>query len=97
MTLEEFTQSLEQKRPPADCQPLLQALWHEAKDRWDEAHKITQEIDTTDGSWVHAYLHRKEGDSGNARYWYSRAGRQAPTLSLQQEWQQIAAALLADS
>jgi hypothetical protein len=94
MTLEEFTRSLEQPQPPADCGPLLKALWNEAGGRWDEAHKITQEIDSVDGSWVHAYLHRREGDLSNARYWYTRAGRQLPPLTLEQEWQQIAATLL---
>lgn len=94
MTLEEFIQSLSRAQPPSACAPLLQALWHEANDHWEDAHKLTQDIETDDGSWVHAYLHRKEGDQSNARYWYTRAGRQPPAISLEQEWQQITAALL---
>jgi hypothetical protein len=72
----------------------LEALWYDGKDNWDRAHEIAQDITTDDGSWIHAYLHRKEGDHGNAAYWYRRAGRSMPQVSLGEEWKQIAQALL---
>lgn len=78
----------------ANLSPLLQALWHEAHGDWDRAHSITQNIETPDAAWLHAYLHRKEGDSSNAGYWYSRAGRAAFTGSLHAEWTALAAHLL---
>jgi hypothetical protein len=74
--------------------PLLRALWHEARGRWDEAHRIAQDVDTADGAWVHAYLHRREGDLGNARYWYRRADRPEATDALDAEWTRIAETLL---
>ena len=75
--------------------PLLRALWHDARSEWDAAHQLAQTVDDADGAWVHAYLHRKEGDAGNAEYWYRRANQPIPTESLSEEWQRIAAALLA--
>jgi len=78
----------------AHLPPLLRALWLEAHGDWDRAHSITQEIETTDAAWVHAYLHRKEGDSFNAGYWYGRAGRPASTGSLHAEWTALASHLL---
>jgi hypothetical protein len=73
----------------------LQALWHDAKGDWHTAHDRAQEDHSAAGSWVHAYLHRKEGDAGNAAYWYARAGRRPPPagLELAREWEQIARAL----
>ncbi len=70
------------------------ALWHDARGDWARAHEIVQDLTSPDASWVHAYLHRREGDDSNARYWYGRAGRQACRLSLDDEWTQIAGALL---
>ncbi len=75
--------------------PLLEALWYDARGDWERAHQIAQEVETSEGSWVHAYLHRKEGDLGNARYWYSRAGRNPEHASLDAEWRAICEALLA--
>lgn len=69
-------------------------MWYDGKDNWEEAHNLAQDIHTTEGSWVHAYLHRKEGDLGNASYWYHRAGRTMPTLSLEKEWEEIVNAFL---
>lgn len=73
----------------------MQALWHDARGDWDAAHNAAQADHSREGSWVHAYLHRKEGDEGNAGYWYARAGRRAPApgTTLVAEWEQIARAL----
>lgn len=80
---------------PAKFPLFLQALWYDARDDWDRAHALAQEAGGRDGAWVHAYLHRKEGDDGNARYWYARAGRQAAAGGLDEEWTEIVRTLLA--
>lgn len=80
---------------PADAGPALRALWHDAHGDWDTAHTLAQEAVGRDGAWVHAYLHRKEGDEMNAGYWYARAGRPAATGDLRAEWETIVRALLA--
>lgn len=72
----------------------LQALWHDARGDWERAHVLAQEAGGADGDWVHAYLHRKEGDEGNAGYWYSRAGHSRPNSSLDAEWKDIVSELL---
>ena len=97
MNLEEFKSTLSQKQPPAGLDELLQALWIEARGDWDAAHLIAQENSSDDGSWIHAYLHRKEGDLSNASYWYSGAGKKRPDISLEEEWEIIATALLEKS
>lgn len=94
MTLEEFKVTLNQTVPPSGISKLLQSLWYDAKGDWDKAHSIAQDIHTPEGSWIHAYLHRKEGDTGNASYWYHRAGKKVSTASLTREWEEIAEALL---
>ena len=78
---------------PPGLPPLLKALLLDASGDWDAAHSIAQDIPSDDGSWVHAYLHRKEGDHWNANYWYSRAGRRMPEMSLEEEWIEISKAL----
>jgi hypothetical protein len=82
--------------PPAGLSRAVQGLWHDARGDWEAAHGCAQADDTADGSWVHAYLHRKEGDLANAGYWYSRAGKKTPArdLTLEAEWAEIARALL---
>jgi hypothetical protein len=96
MTLDEFRSSLRAApAPPAGLPPLLQALWHDAVGDWDRAHQLAQEVESKAGAWVHAYLHRKEGDASNAAYWYRRAAREVCVDSLEQEWATIANALLA--
>lgn len=75
--------------------PLLHALWHDAHGDWERAHSIAQEIESADAAWLHAYLHRKEGDATNAGYWYRRAGRPIFNGSLHAEWTALAAHLLA--
>jgi hypothetical protein len=74
---------------------VLLALWWDAKGDWSRAHEIAQDIGGADGAWVHAYLHRKEGDTGNAAYWYRRAGRAVGRGDLNEEWEQIVRSLLA--
>jgi hypothetical protein len=95
MTLEEFRSTLSTASPP-DVPPLLRALWHDARGDWNRAHEIAQDVDDKSGAWVHAYLHRKEGDPGNAAYWYRQAGKPVATDSLENEWNRIATALLAN-
>lgn len=94
MTLEEFAASIKQSQPPNGLSPLLKALWFDGKNDWEMAHNIAQDVPSADGSWIHAFLHRREGDEGNAAYWYRRAGRPVAHGSLQEEWQQIAKELL---
>ena len=93
MTVAEFRSSLTSSTPP-DLSPALLALWHDARGDWDAAHRIAQDIDTPTGAWIHAYLHRKEGDAGNARYWYRRANQPVATDALEIEWARIAETLL---
>ena len=93
MTFEDFKNSLTQTNPPP-VNNLLKALWFEGKGDWESAHNIAQDIHNNDGSWIHAYLHRVEGDLGNASYWYSRANRKMPTSSLKDEWSVIVKELL---
>lgn len=94
MTLDDFNASLKDGAPPKNVAPELKALWHDAHGDWDEAHRIAQDIDHRNGAWVHAYLHRKEGDLANASYWYRHAGRPVATESLDAEWKSIVEALL---
>lgn len=90
MTYDEFMQACEAGTLADEAPPLLRSLWLDHGGRWDEAHAIAQEIHTREGSLLHAYLHRKEGDLGNANYWYSRANASAPSLTLGEEWEQLA-------
>ena len=94
MTLDRLKATLTQPEPPEDLAPALRALWHDARGDWETAHRIAQDVEDEDGAWVHAYLHRKEGDAGNAAYWYQRARQPVATDSLGSEWDRIATALL---
>ncbi len=94
MTAAEFIGSLSGAEPPVGCTPALQALWHAGKKNWEQAHTLAQEIHTKEGSWVHAYLHRVEGDLSNADYWYRRSGHERPACSLEAEWEGITKSLL---
>lgn len=94
MTFDAFKTSLSEREPPPGISSLLEALWYDGKNDWESAHNIAQDISSSEGSWIHAYLHRKEGDHGNAAYWYRRAGKPVPKVSLQQEWEDIVAALI---
>jgi hypothetical protein len=95
MTLAEFKRSLSRSKTPADLAPALAALWWAGKDDWDKAHKIVMDGSGADCAWVHAYLHRVEGDLDNARYWYRQAERPVSSEPLATEWDAIAGALLA--
>ena len=97
MKLEEFIESVSANKPPPDLTELLTSLWWDKKGNWDRAHSIAQDIPTVQGSAVHAYLHREEGDQWNADYWYRRAGRQRPDITLEEEWQSLAEEMLADN
>ncbi len=97
MTFAEFQQSLEQAAPPPGISPVLEAMWWDGKGDWDRSHDIAQEVHSAEGSWVHAYLHRKEGDNGNAGYWYARAGKRMPSVSLEAEWEQMVTGLLKEN
>jgi hypothetical protein len=92
MTLDEFKATL-QSTPP-EVSTLLLALWHDARGDWEKAHTLAQDMDDPSGAWVHAYLHRKEGDLGNAGYWYRRANQPIAADSLEAEWTRIVSALL---
>jgi hypothetical protein len=94
VTLDEFKRTTAHSKPPDNLAPGLVALWHDAHGDWDAAHQVAQDIPDPIGAWVHAYLHRKEGDLSNAGYWYRRAGKPESRDSLDVEWAQIAAALL---
>ena len=96
MDLTTFERSLDEPAPPEGLSKPLQALWQEAKGEWDEAHSLAQADKGPAGAWVHAYLHRVEGDLRNAGYWYRRTGRPAAEGALRDEWRTIAAALLAE-
>ena len=94
MTFEEFKRDVAKAKPPAGVAPALTALWWAAKGDWDKAHGIVMKEDSREAAWVHAYLHRVEGDLDNAGYWYRKARRPAASEPLPAEWDAIAAALI---
>ena len=94
MDLKAFRDSLEADQPPAGLSPPLAALWQAAKGDWEAAHRLAQSDGSAEGAWVHAYLHRVEGDESNAGYWYRRAGRAHAKTPLDEEWAAIAGTLL---
>jgi hypothetical protein len=95
MKLDEFRESLTATEPPAGLNLAVAGLWWDAKGDWKRAHESAQQDEGRQGAWVHAYLHRKEGDQDNAAYWYRRAGKPACQHSLDAEWLSILRALLA--
>ena len=97
LDLQSFKDSLAERAPPEGLSLTLQALWWDAKGDWDTAHERAQERDDKAGMRIHAYLHRKEGDPANAGYWYRRAGADPSTLTLDEEWEELARAFLAQS
>jgi hypothetical protein len=94
MTINIFRDSVGSSQPPESTSVYLQALWYDAKGNWDKAHTLVQDIETPDAAWIHAYLHRREGDTLNADYWYRRAGKVRPHTTLETEWEAIVAAFL---
>ncbi|HLK98354.1 MAG TPA: hypothetical protein VK364_11350 [Hymenobacter sp.] len=97
MTYAEFSASLTQPTPPIGLSPLLRALWHAGRDEWALAHDITQQHeDESLHNWLHALLHRQQGDAGNAAYWYQRAGRPVFSGNVRTEWQELVRTQLAE-
>ena len=94
MNLVEFERSLGRATPPAGLSPALLALWHERRGDWTRAHDIAQDDPGNDAAWVHAYLHRREGDESNAAYWYRQAAKPVAHQDLDAEWRAMVAALL---
>ena len=94
MNAKEFKQTVSDGSMPSGLSPALQGLWQEARGKWAAAHKTVQDAGDESSAWVHAYLHRKEGDTSNAGYWYSRAGRAMPADPLDKEWEHIVETLL---
>ena len=94
MDLPTFKGSVSFEAPPEGLSLALRALWWDAKGDWDKAHECAQAQEDEAGAWVHAYLHRKEGDASNAGYWYRHGGKAAATVSLAEEWEAIARVLL---
>jgi hypothetical protein len=94
VTMAEFKASVSGAAPAPGLDAPLVALWWAAKGGWDQAHKIVQDEETAEAAWVHAYLHRVEGDLGNAGYWYRQAAKPVATGSLENEWERMVAKLL---
>ena len=94
MTMAEFKAGLSGAAPAPDLAAPLAALWWAARGNWDKAHRIAQDEANADGAWVHAYLHRVEGDLGNAGYWYRQASKPVATDSLETEWERMVLSLL---
>ena len=94
MTFAEFEQSLKTRAPPHGLAPALAALWWAKKGDWDKAHQIIMDQGGRSAAWVHAHRHRSEGDSGIAAYWYRQARKPVATSPLDEEWDEIVAALI---
>ncbi len=94
MTFENFQQSIKSGLPPQGITVYLLAMWHDGQGNWNKAHSLVDSLEDATACWVHAYLHRKEGDNRNADYWYRKANKKRPDVSLQQEWETIVEPLL---
>jgi hypothetical protein len=90
----EFKSSLAQNEPPSSLEAPLRALWWDARGDWERAHAEVDELETRSGMMVHAYLHRKQGEAGNAAYWYHRTGQPSKESSFADEWAALLAELL---
>ncbi|MGD2055848.1 MAG: hypothetical protein PVJ15_03505 [Gammaproteobacteria bacterium] len=96
MNYREYVACLEAPACPGELEPCLQALWHDAQGDWDAAHEIVQQLPDRRAARIHAYLHRKEGDEWNSRYWHRQAGSVYPEdMTLEEEWESLARQLLA--
>ena len=94
MKRDDFKTSVTNQSPSEELPKPLTALWWQKKGDWDQAHVIVQSDKTEDGAWVHALLHREEGDLGNASYWYLRANKIMPKETIESEWELIVSELL---
>lgn len=94
MTFSQFKESLGSARPPNEVSVYLQSLWFDHNGNWEKAHELIQDLTDKKAAWIHAYLHRKEGDVWNADYWYRKAARPRPSSSLEEEWQYITEQLI---
>jgi hypothetical protein len=94
MEMNQFLESLDKNQLPEHESVYLKALWYDAKGDWHQAHELIQDVPDKNAAWIHAYLHRKEGDLWNADYWYHKAGRKRPALSLQEEWKELVGSFL---
>lgn len=94
MDFASFRDSLAGASPPTGLSGPLHALWRAAKGDWDAAHKLVMDDESREAAWVHAYLHRLEGDQSNAGYWYRKAGKPVPTVAHEAEWTAMAQALV---
>tara|TARA_Y100000815_G_C12991365_1_gene368109 strand:+ start:245 stop:529 length:285 start_codon:yes stop_codon:yes gene_type:complete len=94
MDLKAFKASTKKDKPPQGIPPALEAMWYQAKGDWDTAHRLAKSQKNSMGNWVHAYLHRVEGDKGNAAYWYRLAEKPVCTSRLDDEWEEIVEALV---
>ncbi len=94
MNLASFKESISGNEPPQNSSVYLSSLWYEAKGDWEKAHILIQDVEDKNTAWIHAYLHRKEGDNSNADYWYRRAEKKRPSISLTEEWDEIVTALI---
>lgn len=97
MNYDEFKKSLSAQNPPEESSPLIESLWYDAQGDWKTAHYIAQGIVSEEAAWIHAYLHRKDGDITNAAYWYNRAKKKIPDGSFEEEWEGIVKSLLKNS
>ncbi len=93
-TLAEFKASLNLEQPISGLSVQLKSLWYDGKGDWHKAHAQVDQLADQQSAWVHAYLHRKEGDIWNADYWYSKAKHKRPDVSLDDEWEQLVVAFL---
>lgn len=89
MNFKTFIESLKNEHPPKGLSPALTALWYDKHDVWDRAHEIVQDESSGVCAAIHAYLHRKEGDTWNADYWYRKATRPSFTGTLDEEWESL--------
>lgn len=97
MDLKAFRDSLSAELPPPGLSPALEALWYQGRNQWTAAHDRLQEDNSSAGAWVHAHLHRVEGDDSNAAYWYRRAGQPVASGPVDAEWEAVAEALLSQT
>lgn len=93
MTIEQFKSGLGKSIPPG-LSVHLESLWYDGNGDWEKSHTIIQDVEDKNAAWIHAYLHRKEGDIWNADYWYRRAGKTRPVISLEKEWEELVKAFL---